>query len=359
MQRREFLKTSLAGAATPALPQSGRPERPNIVFFMMDQLSASWLWGPASRSISMPNFDRLRARGVTFDNAFASNPICCASRATLATGLSARGHGVLQNGYELDPSIPTFMQLLQKSGWHTAAIGKVHYKSMFHGVHHDYRPYGFDVVYNTEDARAGVWLDWILREHPEHLDAALATVWGTEIPELKAYGPQHLDLSARIKQIRPKHRWATPEFPQNTAGHYTLPFPAELSQTEWITRHAVEIIRQADRRAPLYAHISYVQPHGPSCPPGAYMKDVDTSRIPAPAPIEWVNDAQAPRCFPRTEAAHKVMPEDWRAKRHYYFADLAHLDRQLGEVTRALEESGRMDNTYIILISDHGELLFD
>ena len=54
-----------------------------------------------------------------------------------------------------------------------------------------------------------------------------------------------------------------------------------------------------------------------------------------------------------------MIPPNWRDYRHYYFADLVHLDRQLGLVTRALEESGRMDNTYLIFLSDHGELFMD
>ncbi|MCL4401347.1 MAG: sulfatase-like hydrolase/transferase, partial [Acidobacteria bacterium] len=326
---------------------------------MMDQISARWLWGDAAKAIPTPHFDALKARGVAFRRAFTSNPVCCPARATLATGLTTRGHGVLQNGYELDPALPTFMRLLQQGGWRTGAFGKVHYRVHFHGVHPDYRPYGFDVVHNTEDARAGYWLDWVEREHPDYYERVLATIWPTEIAELKAYGPRRVNLSARIQEIRKNFRWATPEFPHNTAGRYTLPFPDEVSQTEWITGHALDFIQGSDRARPIYAHISYVQPHSPFCPPGRYMKDVDEARIPAPCPVEWLNDPLHPRCFPRTEGARTQTPADWRTTRHYYLADLVHLDRQLGRVMEALEQSGRAANTYFILLADHGELLLD
>ena len=161
-------------------------ESPNIVFFMVDQLSAKWLEAGVAPT---PNIDRLRARGTTFTRTFANNPLCCPARATLATGLTVRGHGVLQNGYELNPALPTFMQLLQGAGWRTGAFGKLHLISHYHTLRPDYRPYGFDVVHNTEDPRAGAWLDWVEREHPEHYDAALSTVWATDIPEMQAYGP--------------------------------------------------------------------------------------------------------------------------------------------------------------------------
>ena len=145
----------------------------------------------------------------------------------------------------------------------------------------------------------------------------------------------------------------------NTPGRYALPFPAEVSQTEWITRHALDFITQTDRSRPLYAHISYVQPHSPFCPPGPYLKNVDESAIPAPAPVEWVTDPLHPKCFPDTEGAHEVIPQDWCKTRHYYLADLTHLDEQLGRIMKALEESGRMTNTYLVMLSDHGELFLD
>jgi arylsulfatase A-like enzyme len=363
LNRRGFLQTTLAGAATPTAARPGAiaaaSDKPNVIFFMMDQLSAKWLEEPAAKAYPTPNFDRLRASGVTFARAFSSNPVCCPARATLATGLTTRGHGVLQNGYELDPAIPTFMQLLQTSGWRTGAFGKVHHRVHFHGVHPDYRPYGFDTVRNTEDARAGEWLDWVRKVHPEHEEAVLATIWPRHIPEIKAYGPARENLSDRIAKIRPNFQWATKEFPLNAPGNYTLPFPDEVSQTEWITGHALDFIRAADAARPIYAHISYVQPHGPFCPPGQYMKYVDPSLIPVPAPIEWLDDPLGPKCFSRTEGARKKIPDNWRTRRHYYLADVVHLDRQLGRVMDALAETGRLANTHIILLADHGELFHD
>ena len=226
LNRRSFLAGGALSGAGATAASAAAGAKPNIIFFMVDQLSAKWLWGPAAKAIRTPNFDKLRAAGVAFTSACVSNPICCASRATLATGLTTRGHGVLQNGYELDPAVPTFMQQLQNNGWRTGAFGKLHFHSQYAGVHHDYRPYGFDVVHYTEDARAGNWLDWVEREQPKHYNSALATIWAADIPELKAYGPNRIDLGAKIKEIRKTFRWPTAEFPANTAGRYTLPFPA-------------------------------------------------------------------------------------------------------------------------------------
>jgi len=304
--------------------------RPSFVFFMTDQLSAKWLEGGTRAACPTPNIDKLRERGTSFTRAITSNPLCMPARATLATGLTTRGHGVLQNGYELDPAIPTFMQLLRGGGWFTGAFGKVHLQAHFHGVHPDYKPYGFDLVRNTEDPRAGQWLDWVEDQHPELYDAALATIWAADIPELKAYGKQGVDLAARIREIRSKFTWATPRFPQNTPGYHTLPLPEHASQTAWITRHAARFLDQFDPKQPLCAFISYVQPHSPFCPPERVMERIDPRAIPPPIPPEWVDEPRPPKCFATSEGARREIPDSWRTCRHYYLADLTHLDDQLG-----------------------------
>lgn len=362
INRRTFLKGTLAATAAAGMSPTALAEpakKPNFVLFMMDQLAAKWIWGDAAKAVSLPNFDKLRTSGIAFESVCVSNPICAPSRASLATGLHTRGHGVLQNGYSLDPDLPTFTSELQHAGWATGGFGKIHHHPQFAGVHPDYRPYGYDVVFNTEDPRAGFWLDWIEKEHPKYYTEALACVGEFNIPELKAYGPNKTDLASKIQAIRKNFKWATSEFPENKPSRYTLPYPAEISQTNWITQHAIDFIEHTQMTKPVYAHISYVQVHSPSCPPPEFMKHVDPSLIPPPAGIEWLNDPLGPSCFPVSDGATRTIPDDWRVSRHYYLADLAHIDAQLGRVMKVLEDTGRLDNTYFILLSDHGSLLND
>ena len=336
-------------------PQSPtEQQRPNVVFFMVDQLSMKWLEGAAAAAVPTPNIDALRQAGTTFVNAFTSNPLCCPARATLATGLTTRQHGVFQNGYELNPALPTFMRLLRMTGWRTGAFGKVHLRSHYHGVHPDYTAYGYHVVRNTEDPRAGEWLDWVAEQHPEHLDTALSCIWSTEIPELRRYGPDGEDLRPRILAAR--ERFGAAGRPH---GNFTLPFPEGVSQTAWITAGAVEFIRTTPAETPLHAHVSYVQPHSPFCPPAEFMELVDESAIPAPIEPEWVPDPRQPACFAASEGAHTEIPSDWRQYRKFYLADVAHLDAQLGKVVEALKAAGRWESTYLFFLSDHGELLLD
>lgn len=331
-------------------------ERPNVVFFMLDQLSARWFEAVRSGPLATPNFDRLCERGVSFANAISSNPVCCPTRATIATGMTTRQHGVLQNGYELDPALPTFMKSLQQAGYATAALGKVHLHAHFHGVHPDYRPYGYDEVHNTEDPRGGEWLDWIRDEHPDHLDGALAQIWATGIPEFAAYGPDAEDLRGRIAEARRRHDWtAGGRYPRASWGAAPLSVPRELSQTEWITSHAERFIASVAPDRPLHAHVSYVQPHGPFYAPPDLIDRVDEADLPTPAPAEWTDDPHAPRSISTRPPGER----DTMWARRCYFADLLHLDEQLGRVMDALEAAGRADDTYVILLADHGDMLGD
>ncbi|MDE2721772.1 MAG: sulfatase-like hydrolase/transferase, partial [Gemmatimonadota bacterium] len=85
--------------------------KPNVILFMVDQLSARWLEVARDRGIcALPNLDWLRENGTFFTWTFSSNPVCSPTRATIATGLCSRAHGLIMNGYALNPEIPTFMQ---------------------------------------------------------------------------------------------------------------------------------------------------------------------------------------------------------------------------------------------------------
>ena len=136
-----------------------------------------------------------------------------------------------------------------------------------------------------------------------------------------------------------------------------MPFPEELSQTSWISGHALNFLAEADRDRPIFAHVNYVQPHAPSCPPAEYVDRIDRSAIPRPVLPEWQDDPLAPHCF--AQNGLHIDPVAWRDRRHLYLADVAHLDHQLGLLLDALEASGQWNETVLFFLSDHGDLLYD
>ena len=335
-------------------------KKSNIILLMMDQLSEKWLCAALNGACELPNFKRLIESGVKFNNMYSENPVCCPARATIATGLSTRGHGVLENGYQLDPKLPTFMKALQTGGYQTGLFGKLHVEPHYKGLNPDYKQYGFDVTHVTEDCRGGEWLDWIQKEHPEYLEEVLMTIWANEIPEYLSYGENHENLRERIKACREKHdRTNGGKYPHASKKGYELPFPKELSQTEWITQRAIDFMKNRETDQPFFAQISYVQPHGPFTPPAGYLDKVRDDMIPDVVLPEWADDENAPYCIKGRGARIKMTPDQTAFNRKCYFADLIHLDEQVGKILDCLEEINQKENTYIVFVSDHGELLGD
>lgn len=328
----------------------------NIIMFMVDQLSSKWLEIAMKENVCpLPNLKKLMSNGTYFENAITSNPVCCPTRATIATGLTTRGHGVLENGYALNPNIQTFMSALKANNYTTAALGKVHFRPHYESFYPDYKQYGFDITHITEDCRGGEWLDWIMEQYPENVDDILATIWASRIPEFKEYGKDKVDLATRINEVRKDYDWTTTDFPQNVPAAYTQKFPKELCQTEWITKKALEFLNDKAVTTPVFAQISYVQPHGPRNVPSEYMQYVDESKIPVPVEAEWYQDETAPKYF------HDKKPSsfEYLYNRKVYFADLVHLDEQVGKIVDCLKDTDRYEDSLFIFLADHGELLGD
>ena len=85
-----FLLLALAGATLcwfmPGADAASRPEKPNVIVFLMDDLGWNDLGFTGSKFYESPNIDRLSQRGMVFTQAYAA-PICSPSRASLLTGL--------------------------------------------------------------------------------------------------------------------------------------------------------------------------------------------------------------------------------------------------------------------------------
>ena len=147
--RRRFLEMLASGALAAALPaattaRADHPPaaRPNVVFFLIDDLGFGDLDCYGNTFAETPHIDRLRREGMLFTQAYASAPVCSPGRAAILTGLTpARLHltqwipGTLYphkklseapSALHLDLAVPTLPERMRQAGYHTAAIGKWH-----------------------------------------------------------------------------------------------------------------------------------------------------------------------------------------------------------------------------------------
>ncbi len=183
ISRREFLEGTAAGAAASAIgtllaqpaaaespPAASAAPRPNIVFFLIDDLG----WGDVGyhgSDIKTPVIDNLAASGVRLEQ-FYAQPLCTPTRAALMTGRYPCRHGLQvdviypwsQFGLPLEER--TLAQALRGSGYKTAICGKWHlghfrreYLPTARGFDHQYGLYYGATDYFTH-MREGTTLDW-------------------------------------------------------------------------------------------------------------------------------------------------------------------------------------------------------
>jgi len=90
-----------------------------------------------NEQIITPNIDRLAADSVRYDNSFCSYAVCTPSRYSLISGLYVHQHRGYNNHCTLPPGTKTLGGILKKSGYKTAAVGKMHYTPTYHALYPD------------------------------------------------------------------------------------------------------------------------------------------------------------------------------------------------------------------------------
>ena len=138
VSRRTFLGTAAASglAAAGAQAATAQPSPPNVLYIMTDQQRFDTIAALGNPHIYTPNFDRLAARGVAFENAYSTCPVCVPARYTIRTGRDPHTTAIYQNG----PQRPVegqaagmeercggyLARTMRGLGYRTFGIGKFH-----------------------------------------------------------------------------------------------------------------------------------------------------------------------------------------------------------------------------------------
>jgi N-sulfoglucosamine sulfohydrolase len=132
--RRGFLKSIGLATATLALPSCLRAEakpkqRPNILWLISEDTSPDMAcYG--NPIVKTPNFDRLASQGIRFTNAFATGPVCSASRSAFMTGMYQTTIGChhhrshRRDNYQLPEPVKVISEYFRQDGYYTSNLGK-------------------------------------------------------------------------------------------------------------------------------------------------------------------------------------------------------------------------------------------
>ncbi len=158
---KKLLPILLVALATQFTHLLAAQERPNILWLFSDDhaYQAIGAYGGRLQSINLtPNIDRIAKEGMRFDKCYVANSICAPSRATLLTGKHSHLNGKIDNIGGFDHDQQQFQKILQKNGYQTAMIGKIHLSGAMQG---------FDIgKYYRDRVRIGIRPLLRLREKP-------------------------------------------------------------------------------------------------------------------------------------------------------------------------------------------------
>ena len=293
----------------------------NIILIMADQFRADCMGYAGNRQIVTPYLDDLAASGCFFERGYSNCPVCVPARACLLTGMKPSNTGFFNNDFSVCWNYEhTLVQQLQRSGYQTINVGKNHFKPQRAKL-----GYEINLLYEPKNSEEGV---------PSEYHAWLASQQGS----------QQEDTARKYN----RNAWTV------------LPWtgPSELHPSEWTTSTAIDQLQRRDPTRPFFLKVSFHRPHPPLDPP-LHMWDLyKDAELDEPAIGDWAPEFdKETQCLIPFEG--KIPPEHLRRAKRAYYAQITHIDSQIGRLTDYLKERKLFESTTIFFVADHGEMLGD
>jgi len=322
-----------------------KDERPNIVLILADDLGYSDL-GCYGGEIQTPNLDYLAENGLRFRR-FYNTSRCCPSRASLLTGLYNQQAGIgemtaarEEPGYRgyLTENTVTLAEVLKDAGYHTAMSGKWHVSNT--------------IEQPTKEAQ----LKWLNHQasHPYFSPVEQYPVnRGFERHYGNIFGVvDYFDPFSLVNGTTPVEK--VPE------GYY---------HTDAINDTAVSYIKTLSREdKPFFLYVAQTAPHWPL---QALPEDIKKYENTYKAGWDAIREARYnkmvkqgiidPATTPLSPRINKELSweqnpdKEWDARAMAVHAAMVdRMDQGIGRIIQALRESGKLDNTIIVFLSDNG-----
>ncbi|MGP9539154.1 sulfatase-like hydrolase/transferase [Brachybacterium sp. AOP43-C2-M15] len=313
--------------------------RPNILVLMTDQHRVDTFGAYGNRCGLTPVADEIARTGTRFDRWYTPTAICTPARASLLTGMAPFRHRVLANhernvGYleDLAEDAFTFSAALQEAGYATGLVGKWHA-----GHERTARSFGFD----GPDLPGDAWHNPV------------------DAPDYLAYLAEHdlppYEISDRIRGTLPNGG------PGNLLAA-RLHQPVEATFEHYLATRTIELLeRYAEGReregAPFYLQLNFFGPHLPYILPDEYFDLVDVEDVELPGSVEETFRGKPPvQANYSAHWAFDTMPRETSRKLiAIYYGYVAMIDAQMGRVMDAMERLGLIEDTAVVVTSDHGE----
>lgn len=304
-------------------------DQPNILFIAIDDLN-DWVGHLAGHpQAKTPHIDRLAERGMAFTNAHSPSMVCNPSRTAIMLGMHPSTTGIFGNNpdwrkIEATKDKVTIPRFFKEAGYQTYGAGKIFHASTF-------SPTAF---YGYNDPVA----------------------WDVFWPSVERQLPD---------EIGPYQRPVSGSPDRNFDWSPVIAHDSALGDGQAVSWSIEKILAAGD--GPRFNAVGIYRPHEPWYVPQTYFDLHPLENIELPPVIDGdANDVPAialsrggrpGRVSPF--ALHDWMIEDktmkrWKEAVQAYLASISFADSMVGLLLDALDESGRADNTIVVLWSDHG-----
>ncbi|MCA9141000.1 MAG: sulfatase [Planctomycetales bacterium] len=270
------------------------------------------IWGEDA-VVETPAIDSIAARGAICTSFYATSPVCTPSRASFFSGRYPQNTGSFQNDRPLNNDVVTFAEVLRRDGYATGYAGKWHLDGPGKPQWAPERKFGFSD--NRFMFNRGHWKKF----------------------ELTDQGPR---VGATSKNGQPNY---------DLAGADEKTF-----STDWLADRAIDFIREhADE--PFCYHLSLPDPHGPNTVRSPYDDMYMNRVIRAPMTFSMSKDNPKWASASGKNSVGKFSAESMAR----YFGMVSCIDDNIGQILATLDELKLIDNTIIVMTSDHGDLCYE
>ena len=315
-------------------------QRRNLVFICTDQQRTDTMAAYGNHWIQTPNLNELSTRSFIFENAYVAQTVCSPARATMMTGLYPHSAGVIKNSQphransNLKPDVQTIAEMISDD-YLCAYFGKWHLGDDLS------RQRGFERWISVEDAHDD--------DYPNYHDKENRFRKSDYYTFLESKGHVPEGDHEGHKSFTQRQRGSLPE---------------EDAMATFLGDRAADFIReQQDADRPFILYVMMFEPHPPYNGP---LNDLyDPESLPVGPNFLRKPDGNF-SLFSRLRADYYMdgdgeprSEQEWRALRARYYGNVTLMDRGVGNVLRALDETGQTDDTMVVFTTDHGDSLGD
>jgi len=321
-----------------------------ILIVIADQFRADCITGALAEHVDLPNIQAFRKEAVTFTKHYSVTNPCGPSRTSILTGQYAMNHRSIRNGTPLAHDTPNLARELRKSGYDPMLFGYTD-TGIDPRAHHPNDP-----VLKTEEGLMPGFREVLeMRLMESYPWRAYLKTKGYDLPDYAHfYEPVSPDANrpARIDD---------PTF-----------YKAEDSDTAFLTDTLLQDLSVRTDQD-WFALATYIRPHPPLVAPAPYNKMYAPDAL--PDPVRLPAQEQQANLHPFMAGALQqptvntivkgVAPLDNENKvdvqglRALYMGLATEVDTHFGRIISFLKETNQYDDTLIIFVADHGEMLGD